>query len=458
LILSWKLFKKDLKAICIVGLPLVFNNFSSFGVNLADTLMASAFGPKQLAAVALGSGVWISLFLLGLGTLMSIGPSIAQHYGAGRYDEIGIDTKQGFWLALGVSVITIVIMRSFHPVYLWIGIDPEVSVLAQGYLDGLSWGVLGAFLYHTLKQMNEGVGNTVPIMIVMVGVLPINILINYCLMYGKFTSEPMGAPGCGLGSGLSFWLMYFLLYQYVRTSKKCRRFLNSVRPIAPNWISLKRLIGLGFPIGLSLFLQSSLFTSVALLMGSLGTQAIAAHQIVLNFSGLIFMLPLGLGMALTVCVGQSVGHGDLDSANRIGLTGIFVCLLISMITAFLTWTFAAEIVGFYTTDITITVLATQLLRVAAFLQVGDAVQTAAALALRGLKDTLTPMILNGLNYWGVGFLWAYLLGIVCGVGPVGIWLAITISLCLAGCLLVTRFILLLKSKRETKVISSRDSF
>ena len=143
---------QDLTAVFYLGIPLVFNNVSSIGVNVADTLMASAMGPKQLAAIALGSGVWISLFLLGLGILMSIGPTVAQHYGAKRYRSIERDTKQGFWLAVGIGFILIIVMRSFYPIYGWVGIDQEVSILAQGYLDGLSWGVFGALGYHTLKQ------------------------------------------------------------------------------------------------------------------------------------------------------------------------------------------------------------------------------------------------------------------------------------------------------------------
>ena len=410
--------------------------------------MASAMGTKQLAAVALGSGVWISLFLFGLGILMAVGPSVAQLYGRCEYEEIKNHTKQSFWLALVISLCVILVMRSFFPIFERLKIEPEVADLAQGYLNGLSWGVLGGFFYHTLKQMSEGVGETIPIMIVMLVVLPINVFINFCLMNGKLGLEAMGAAGCGVGSGLSLWLMFVLLFSYTRISARFTRFSFSLTYLSPDRKLLSRLFKLGLPIGLNFFLYSALFSVIALMMGFFGTEVIAAHQIVLNFSGLVFMLPLGLGMALTICVGQLVGRSDLHGAVRIGFTGIFLCLSVSIVSASLTLCFAEKIIALYTEEPEISSVALSLLKIAVFLQVGDAVQTAAAFSLRGIKDTRIPMVLNGLNYWLVGFGVAYLIGIKLEVGPAGIWFGIALSLVLAGLVLVGRFYVLTKSMRR----------
>ena len=418
--------------------------------------MASALGTKQLAAVALGSGVWISLFLFGLGILMAVGPSVAQLYGRGEYEEIKNHTKQSFWLALVISLCVILVMRSFFPIFERLKIEPEVADLAQGYLNGLSWGVLGGFFYHTLKQMSEGVGETIPIMIVMLVVLPINVFINFCLMNGKFGVEAMGAAGCGVGSGLSLWLMFVLLFSYTRISARFTRFSFSLTYLSPERQLLSRLFKLGLPIGLNFFLYSALFSVVALMMGFFGTEVIAAHQIVLNFSGLVFMLPLGLGMALTICVGQLVGRSDLHGAVRIGFTGIFLCLSVSIVSASLTLCFAERIIALYTKEPEISSVALPLLKIAVFLQVGDAVQTAAAFSLRGIKDTRIPMILNGFNYWVIGFGTAYLVGIRLEVGPAGIWFGIALSLVLAGLALVWRFHMLTKSMRGKLLRSHED--
>ena len=159
-------------------------------------------------------------------------------------------------------------------------------------------------------------------------------------------------------------------------------------------------------------------------------------------------MPLGLGMAITICVGQLAGRSDLHGAVRMGFTGIFLCLTVSILSASFTLCFAEEIIALYTKEPEISSVALPLLKIAVFLQVGDAVQTAAAFSLRGIKDTRIPMVLNGLNYWLVGFGVAYLIGIKLEVGPAGIWFGIALSLVLAGLALVWRFHMLTKSMQR----------
>ena len=436
--------KSDLANILVIGLPLVVNNLSSIAVNIADTLMASQLGTTQLAAVAIGSGVWIALFLLGLGIIMAVGPTVAQHFGARRFELIGHETRQGLLLGALLSFIIIIIMRSIEPLLLWMRIDAEVCRLAQGYLSALSWGVLAAYGYHTLKQMTEGVGRTIPIMIVMGVMLPINIGINYVLMFGKLGFDPLGAVGCGFGNALSFWLMFLMLAGYTLTSRHYKKFGITSGKFRVEWEVFRRLISLGLPIGMSLFLQSGLFTTVALLMASLGTVAVAAHQIVLSYSGLVFMIPLGLAMALTVCVGQAVGRGDVSGAGRIGYVGIVTCIVLSSISAITTFYFGPVIASIYTQDKEVLELSVTLFKLAALLQLGDGVQVAGAFALRGLKDTRVPLILNAINYWGFGFVAAYVLGVVFKFGAQGVWTGLSFALLSAAFLMVGRFIFLIR--------------
>ncbi len=446
-------FKSDLASILMIGLPLVFNNLASIAVNVADTLMASQLGTTQLAAVAIGSGVWIALFLMGLGIIMAVGPTVAQHFGAGRFELIGRETRQGLVLGAFLSLIVIFIMRTVEPLLLWMKIDPEVSNLAQGYLNALSWGVLAAYGYHTLKQMTEGVGRTIPIMVVMGVMLPINIGINYVLMFGKLGFDSMGAVGCGFGNAVSFWLMFFMLANYSLFSKHYKKFNLRSGKFSIEWRTIRRLVSLGLPIGMSLFLQSGLFTTVALLMASLGTIAVAAHQVVLSYSGLVFMIPLGLAMALTVCVGQAVGRGDIIGAGRIGYVGIVACTLLSCLSAVTTFWLGPVIAGIYTQDEDVLRLSITLFKLAAFLQLGDGIQVAGAFALRGLKDTRVPLILNAINYWGFGFVFAYILGVVFEFGATGVWAGLSFALISAAFLMVGRFIFLTRGLRakESKV-------
>lgn len=439
---SWPQLRVDLKSLVAVGAPLIVNNLSSIGVGVADTMMSARLGSLQLAGVAIGNGVWIAVFLLGLGTLMALGPTVAQHFGAGRDREIGHDTRQGLWLAALISLLVMVAMRHMAPVFVAVGIEHEVALLAQGYLDYLSWGVPGAYGYHTLKQMNEGVGRTVPVMTVVTAVLPLNVLLNYAFLFGRFGMPALGAPGCGLGSALSFWVMLALLAGHTLYSPHYRRFDLWHALERPDGAALKRLVALGLPIGVSLFLQSGLFTAVAMLMGTLGSAAVAAHQIALNYCGIVFMAPLGFAMALTVRVGQAVGRRDLTAVRRIGYTGFVLCGLCTTTAALTTLLFAPRIVALYTADPAVVAIALKLLRIGAALQMADGLQVAAAFALRGMKDTRVPLLLNALNYWGVGFTMAYGLSHYTTAGAAGIWLGLTTALWVASFLLIGRFVLL----------------
>jgi MATE family multidrug resistance protein len=401
--------------------------------------MVGRLGATQLAGLSIGSSLWVGIFLAGLGVIMALGPTVAQHYGAQRLTEIGHDTRQAMWLALLLSVCVVVVMNCVSPLLARLGIEPEVAALAQGYLSAQSIGVPGCYLYHVMRQMNEGIGRTVPVMVVMGIALIANVGLSYVFVFGAFGFPRLGVVGSGLGSGITFWLMFALLAGHVARAAVYRPFALWQRFEPPRRRTLRRLVVLGGPIGLSLMLQAGLFTTLALMMGTLGRTFAAAHQITLNYAGLVFMLPLGLAFATAVLVGQHMGRGLPARARRIGYTGIAVCGSIAATVGVLTWFAAPWIAHAYTGDPAVVGLATSLLAVSAFLQAGDGTQSAAAGALRGLKDTRVPMLLNGLIYWGIGFVLAWFLGLRAGFGALGIWAGLASALCVAAVVLSLRF-------------------
>lgn len=431
--------RTDLAALLRVGWPLVLNNLFSIGVNVADTLMVGRLGATQLAALSIGSSLWIGFFLGGLGVLMALGPTVAQHFGAGHDSAIGRDTRQAIWLALAISAVVMTLMQGVAPLLAWLGIDREVRILATAYLRALAWGVPGVYLYHVLRQMNEGLGRTVPIMVVTGIALFINVALTYCFVFGRFGLPALGVIGSAVGNSMAFWCMLAMMTGYVRLHPYYARFSLWKRMGRPDVQVLRRLLGLGGPIGLSLMLQAGLFTCLALLMGSLGPIYGAAHQVALNYAGLVFMLPLGFAFATAVLVGQSIGRGAPSDARRIGSLGVVVCGLLSGAIGILTWWFAPSIAAAYTRDPQVVALAASLLGISAVMQVGDGTQSAAAGALRGLKDTRIPMLINGAIYWGVGFTTAYLLAFVMGWKARGIWFGLTAALCVAAVILTLRF-------------------
>ncbi len=415
--------------------------------------MAGQLGADQLAAVALGSSIWISLFLAGLGVIMAVGPSVAQLYGARRYEEIGGIVHQGFWLGFVSAVMVMTAMHCMGPAMLAANIEPHVVVLAEGYLSAMSWGVIGCYWYHCLRQMNEGLGRTIPILLVMGTSLPINIGLNYIFMYGKLGSPALGAVGAGLGSGITFWLMFIFIAIYTYRAPFYQSFNLWQRLVRPHFQKIVGLVKIGLPIGLSFMLQAGLFTAVALIMGSLGTDVVAAHAVTLNFASIVFMLRLGLGMGATSLVGRAVGAGNLHLAQRYGIAVTTMAVSMMMVSAMVTVYFASEIARLYTDEGAVIHLASALLVVAAFLQIGDGTQAAVSGALRGLKDTTIPMISNALIYWGIGFSIAYYLAVHKQYGCIGVWIGLGVCVWVAAAFLIWRFNYVISKKI---LLSSQD--
>ena len=429
----------DAKRLISVAWPLILNNVFNIGVNVADTVMAGNLGATQLAAVALGSSIWITVFLAGLGVIMALGPIVAQQYGAGENTQIGQSTRASLWLAVGIAVIVIGILQLAEPLMHSMGIEAHVALLAQGYLDAISWGVVGCYWYHSLRQMNEGIGRTVPIMIIMGTSLPINVGFNYVFMYGKFGFPELGAVGAGLGSGITFWLMFIFIAVYMLKSQGYSQFALWDRIERPRWHALRQILTIGVPIGGSFMLQAGLFTTVALIMGSLGTVVVAAHAATLNFASFIFMIPLGIAMATTALVGQAIGRGQVIDARRIGYVGILMCLAMMCLSAVFTISFADGIARLYSKEEAVISITSSLLVIAAIMQLGDGCQVTAAGALRGLKDTRVPLAINALVYWGVGFVVAYTFGVHFEYGAHGVWFGLCCCLWSAAVLLTLRF-------------------
>jgi MATE family multidrug resistance protein len=258
-------------------------------------------------------------------------------------------------------------------------------------------------------------------------------------MYGKLGAPPLGAIGAGLGSGLTFWLMFVFIAVYTSRATIYRQFDIWGAIDWPDWPAMRHLLAVGLPIGGSFALQAGLFTAVALIMGSFGTVVVAAHAVTLNYASLIFMIPLGVGMATTALVGQAIGREEPQVARRIGYVGICMSLLMMCASAGLTMVYADNIARLYSGDEAVIALAASLLLIAAVMQLGDGSQVTAAGALRGLKDTRIPLLINAFVYWCVGFSIAYLLGVRLGYGAEGVWIGLVCCLWAAGVLLTLRF-------------------
>ena len=423
--------RREFVELSIFALPIIGAQLAAMGLGVADTYMAGRLSALDLAAVALGQNLFWPTQVIFWGLLLSVSPIISQLRGADRVREVGFVMRQAIWLALFSAAIVIFALWQAPTIYDWIGVDPEARQTAIAYLRAMSWGVPGFFLYFCLRYMVEGLGDTKPGMIVAMSALAAKIPLNYIFIYGKLGAPELGAVGCGVASAIVMWFE-FLIMLWIALKKKFRICGWHERFDWPNFKALKRIIALGLPIGLTNFLEIGVFSLMALLIGRLGTNSIAAHQIAIIIAALAFMVALAIGQGTTIRVGFSVGARHLAQAKETAIVAISGTLCLSLVSAAVLFLSAERVVALFTEDAAVFALGVELLRLAAAFQLVDFAQVVAIGALRGYKATTFPMVANFIGYWmlalPIGYLLSHGLGSFAGVGAPGYWYSLILGL------------------------------
>jgi len=445
--LSTKNWPAEARALVRLAGPLIVNNLSIAGMQFADAVMAGRLGAEALAAVAVGGSVWFLGFTVCLGLMMAIAPIAARKFGAGELSVIGRYTRQGLWLAVALGLTLITLVQLFvEPVLTFIGIDPEFRQVTIGYVQAIIYGMPAICGFLAFRFTTEGIGFMRPIMYTSLFALVCNVFLNYVLMYGHFGLPAFGAVGCGMASAITMWLMLFVISSifYFHPVYAPLKIFERVAPV--RMPILKEIVKLGMPIGITITAEAGLFSAVSVLIGTRGASITAAHQIALNFSSTMFMIPLAFSSAITVRIGHALGAGNAPAARTAGLTGISMCMLFMACSAAFLVLFRDAVVDLYTSDTSVQAIAISLLLMAAVFQIADGVQIGAAGALRGYKDTKMPMVINMFAYWALGFPLAYMATITYRAPPSYIWAGFVLGLTVAAILLTFRFLRISKAQ------------
>jgi len=438
----WKTgnWRAETPALLRVAGPLIVNNLAVMGMQFADAVMAGRLGAASLAAVAVGGSVWFLTFTLCLGVLMAISPIAARHFGAGDSRLIGRYTRHGIYIGAGFGLLLIVLAQYWvAPALGAIGIDPEFRDMTVGYVLAIVPGAPAIFAFLALRFTTEGIGHTKPIMYTSICALGCNVFLNYVLMYGRFGAPALGVVGCGLASAISMWIVLAMLLAYMAVSPRYRRLHLFSRFTTLRLDVFREIVGLGLPIAITITAEAGLFNAVSILMGTRGAAIAAAHQIAINFSATMFMIPLALNSATTIRVGHALGAGETGNARFIGGLGILICGLFMSCSAAFLLVFRDVVVSIYTNDASVSAIAIGMLLIAAIFQVADGVQIGAAGALRGFKDTRVPMAINIFAYWVIAFPLAYLAAVTYKAPPNYVWTGFVIGLSTAALLLTWRY-------------------
>ncbi|WP_448215539.1 MATE family efflux transporter [Endozoicomonas sp. 2B-B] len=437
-------YSKELKELIYLSAPILGAQLATTGMGFVDTSMAGQYSAEDLAAVAIGSSIWVPIYLLIRGILMATTPTVAHLFGARKIDQIASPVRQAMWLSLVLSVVGMVLMMNAMPLLNVLEVNAEMAARTDAYLDALAWGVPGICLYQTMVSYCEGRSITKPAMLISFVGLLINIPLNYVLIYGKFGFPEMGSVGCGYATAICFWVMCLLMFCYTRFNQKHTEVNLFDRFESPDMGRIAAHLKLGVPIGLAIFFEASIFSAVALVIGKLGAVTVAGHQIALNLASMAFMVPLSLSMGITIRVGQALGAGDPEAARFSGYSGIVATLLTATLIASVMWAFADALTSLYTRDTAVKTLAAQLLIFAALFQYADGIQVASNGALRGYKDTRVPMIIILIACWGIALPLGYTLGLTDFIadepmGPHGLWIGLVLALTLSAVFLLLRF-------------------
>lgn len=430
------------QALLRLGAPILVAQLAQMANAFVDTIMAGNASSFDLAAVGIGVSFWVPLSLFFVGALGALQPIISGHNGAKRFHKIVPVAWQGIHIALIGSLGMMILLWNVMPLVELFKPDAKTATIVEGYIKAFVWGVPALLILTALRGFTDGMGHTKVFMAVsLLGTL-CNIPLNYILIYGKMGMPELGGIGCGwatTGANM-FALMAMLIY--LRWSKSNTRtpFFSAISK--PNLALMGSILKLGLPIGITLFVEVSMFAAIAIFLMPLGAQTVAAHQIVLNATSMAFMVPLSLGMAVLLRISFLVGEQALERARLVAHSSLLLALLVACINVPILLFGRELLANMYTNEPEVVAIATQLFKLAAIFQLVDVLQVVAVNALRGYKDTALPMWIIVLAFWGVclplGYVLAYTDVIVPAIGAQGYWVALTAGLAIAAILLMWR--------------------
>jgi MATE family multidrug resistance protein len=435
-------YKKEAKKLISLATPVLLASVAQTGMGFVDTVMAGGVSATDMAAVAVASSIWFPTIIFGAGLLMALVPVVAQLNGADKTEQVPFEIFQGFWLSIFLTIPIVVVLLQTQVILGYMDVEPILAEKTIGYMNAIVWSAPAFLLYQTLRSFTDGMAVTKPAMIIGFIGLGANIPLNWAFVYGKFGLPAMGGVGCGVATAIVFWVMLVSMFVYILISSKLKHVKLFSTPHKAVLKSQIRLVKLGLPVALAIFFEVTLFAIVALLVAPLGSTIVAAHQVAINFSSLVFMLPLSIGIAASIQVGHRLGEENIDGAKVTSHVALLLGLSMAVCSGIITVVFREQITALYTSDPTVSVVATQLLIIAAIYQLTDSVQVIGGGILRGYKDMKAIFTCTFIAYWMLGLPSGYVLAatdiVVDKMGVYGYWIGFIIGLTSAAIMLSVR--------------------
>ncbi|MEO9685439.1 MAG: MATE family efflux transporter [Tateyamaria sp.] len=435
-------YSGHVRAVGILGLPLIGGHLGQIAIGVTDTIMLGRYGVNELAAMTAAGSWFFLLFLMGSGFAWAVMPMVASFHAEG--DEIALRraTRMGLWLSLGFAIAAMPLMIWSEAILLALGQTEQVARDGAIYLRIAGWGIIPALIVMTFKSYLAALERTQVVLWITLAAALANVLANYAFIFGNWGAPEMGIAGAALASLITQVVSLIGIVVYALWALPEHSIL--VRLWRPDFEMLGKVFRLGWPIGLTSLSEVGLFASTAMMMGWLGTVPLAAHGIALQLSAITFMVHLGLGNVATIRAGNAYGRHDLDHMKRGGRAVIVLSLAMAIATMVVFITMPRPLIAIFIdagqeARAEVMAIGVVLIGLAALFQLVDGAQVVALGLLRGIQDTKVPMVLAGVSYWLIGMPASYGLGFVLGWEGVGVWLGLVLGLTCAGVALMFRF-------------------
>ncbi|WHY95514.1 MATE family efflux transporter [Peribacillus simplex] len=430
---------QKIRLLFYILIPILITQISMYAMTFFDVMMSGQYSTQDVAGVSIGSSLWTPVYTGLSGILIALTPVVSQLVGSRQSKSVSYSVMQAIYLAVALAMIILIIGAfSLNPVLSAMDLEDGVQMVAHDYLIALSLGIIPLFIYNALRAFIDALGQTRISMIITLCALPVNVLFNYLLIYGKFGFPELGGVGSGYATAITYWLIALVAILVVIKINPFSTYEVFSEFFRVSWKEWKALLLIGVPIGLAIFFETSIFSAVTLLMSKYDTVTIASHQIAMNFASLLYMIPLSISMALTIVIGFEIGAARYKDAKEYSWIGISMALTMSLVLSTILFLFREPVASLYTKDHEVMMLTSHFLIYAIFFQISDALQAPIQGILRGYKDVNVTFAMSLVSYWILGLPIGYFFAKYTDMGAFGYWIGLISGLALGAIGLAAR--------------------
>jgi multidrug resistance protein, MATE family len=438
------LWRNEFTETIALSVPIALTQLGQIAMMTTDLMLLGRLGEHVVAGAGLAHTVLFVAFTIGMGLVAAVAPLAAQAFGARDPRGVRRALRVGIWAAILTGLPLTAFQFLGESLLIVLGQSPENTTIAGRYLAGLGWSLIPAWVFMAIRGFMSAVNRPEPALWITLVAVPSNYVLAWALIHGEFGLPQLDVLGAGIATTIINIAMCVVALIICVTRPPFRKYRVLGRFWRFDAPLLAALCRLGLPISGAYLVEFGVFGAAGLLMGTIGTTALAAHQIALQIAAILFMVPFGISIAATVRVGHAVGRGDPAGTRRAGIAALILgaafMLLMTVLIAATRHTLPPLFLGAITPETAATAaLTATLLLVGPLFFVFDGVQTIGAGALRGLSDTRIPFFIAIFSFWVIGFTSCWVLGFYTTLGPIGVWLGLSAGLIAQATLLAWRF-------------------